>query len=125
MGALGGILTALSVTEAESVVVVACDLPFLEADLLEALIAASAGHDAAWVRTARGVEPLVACYRRTARAAVRARVDAGQLKAADLATAIDIAELGPEAIIRYGPIDRLLANVNTPADYARVQYGSS
>jgi molybdopterin-guanine dinucleotide biosynthesis protein A len=125
IGAIGGILTALTVSSAESIVVVACDLPFLESDLLAALVDASAGHDAAWVRTARGVEPLVACYRRSARDPIRGRIETGQLKAADLALAIDVAELGPDEVARYGPLDRLLANVNTPADYARVQYGSS
>ena len=125
IGAIGGILTALTVSPAESVIVVACDLPFLEPNLLEALVDASAGHDAAWVRTARGVEPFVACYRRSARERVRARIETGQLKAAELAQAIDIAELGPDEVARYGPLERLLANVNTPADYARVQYGSS
>ncbi len=36
-GSLGGILTAL-ITEANAVLVVACDMPFVTAELLEALI---------------------------------------------------------------------------------------
>jgi molybdopterin-guanine dinucleotide biosynthesis protein A len=64
MGVIGGIFTALDVTEADAVVVVGCDLPFLDAGVLAELVRLAATADGAWVRTARGPEPLIACYRR-------------------------------------------------------------
>jgi molybdopterin-guanine dinucleotide biosynthesis protein A len=124
-GVLGGIHTALGVARADAVLVVACDMPFLDLHVLARLVDLSVGHDGAWVRTSKGVEPLVACYRQHARAAVRARIDEGHLKAADLGVVLDMAELGPDELARFGAPDRLLANVNTPEDYARVQYRSS
>jgi molybdenum cofactor guanylyltransferase len=124
-GALGGIDAALTAARHDAVIVVACDLPFLDADLLRRLVDLSANRDGAWVRSARGVEPLIACYRRQAQPRIRARLEAGRFKAADLATVLDVAEVGPDDLARFGPPDRLLANINTPDDYARVQYGSS
>ena len=120
IGAIGGIYTALSVSAADATVVVACDLPFLEAGLVRALVEGSAGHDGAWIRTAHGIEPLIASYRRQARERVRAQIDAGRLKAADLGLVLDMAEIGADEVARFGPPDRLLANVNTPEDFARV-----
>jgi hypothetical protein len=76
---------------------------------------------AAWVRTPRGPEPLLACYRQSARETIRREIDAGRLKASDLDTALDIAAMGLEEVERFGPADRLLANINTPDDWERIR----
>ncbi len=102
--------------------VVACDLPFLDDRLLSELVRRAEPADGAWVRTTRGVEPLVACYQRHARAAILAEIQAGRLKASDLGTALRLAEIAPSELDRFGSADELLTNVNTPEDYARVQY---
>ena len=121
-GALGGVYTALEVASGDPVITIACDLPFLVAALLSRLVELSAGADGAWVRSARGVEPLVACYRRSARGAIRGAIDAGRLKAGDLGAILHLVEMPIAEVARFGAPDRLLANVNTPDDYARVQY---
>jgi molybdopterin-guanine dinucleotide biosynthesis protein A len=123
-GALGGIYTALSVATGDPVLTIACDMPFLEAGLLLRLIERSSGFDAAWVRSDRGVEPLVACYRKSAGAIVGGEIASGRLKAGDLGHVLRIAELGMADVAEFGPPARVLANVNTPADYARVQYSA-
>jgi molybdopterin-guanine dinucleotide biosynthesis protein A len=122
-GALGGIYTALLHATTDRVLVVACDLPFLHAGLLTRLIERSEAGDAAWARSDIQAQPLLACYRRDAHARIRSQIDAGHLRATDLAHTLDIVEIGPDEIVTYGPPERLLANLNTPADYARVQYG--
>jgi len=120
-GALGGIYTALEATSADRVLVVAGDLPFLSEALLRELAARAGDHDGAWVDTARGAEPLLACYRRHAAARIRAALDAGDFKAAHLDRYLRMASIDETALARFGPIDELLANVNTPEDYARIQ----
>jgi molybdopterin-guanine dinucleotide biosynthesis protein A len=125
LGAIGGIDAALHATALDQVIVIACDLPFLTSDLLRHLVVLSAGHDGAWVRTSRGVEPLIACYRAAARARVAAYIDAGGRKAAGLGNLLHMAELTSPDLDRFGAPDQLLANINTPDDYARVQYGSA
>ena len=111
LGAIGGIYTAVDAAPADRVITVACDLPFLETAWLEQLVELSTGRDGAWIRTARGPEPLVACYRRRARAAIKAQIDAGDLTAAHLGRVLNLAELDAP--------DRLLVNINTPEDYDR------
>ena len=120
-GAIGGIDAALHATTADRIIVVACDLPFLHAGVLGRLIDLAGRGDGAWVRTPRGIEPLLACYRPSARVHVRAAIEAGHLKASALGTVLSMAELGLEELAAFGSPDRLLANINTPGDYARVQ----
>jgi molybdopterin-guanine dinucleotide biosynthesis protein A len=120
-GALGGILTALESTSADRVLVVACDLPFLTEGLLRALLTLAESGDGAWVETPRGPEPLVACYRQSARGPVRAAITTGRLKAADLGQHLRLHALAGDALSAFGAPAHLLDNLNTPEDYARVQ----
>lgn len=120
-GAIGGIYTALVISPSERVIVVACDLPFLTAPLLQRLVDLAATADGAWIRGPKGVEPLVAVYQRAAEPAVREAIEAGRFKAADLGQVLAMAELPIDAVAAFGPPERLLANVNTPDEYARIQ----
>jgi molybdopterin-guanine dinucleotide biosynthesis protein A len=120
-GVLGGIYTALAVAPPGRVIVVACDMPFLHAPLLRRLAELAIGHDGAWVHTARGIEPLVACYQTTAAPTIRAAIDGGRLKAADLVDRLNMAEIGDGELATFGTPARLLANVNSADDLARVQ----
>ena len=121
IGAIGGLYTALEVAREELVFAVACDLPFLDAGVLTALADLASGADGAWVRTPRGVEPLLACYRRSARVTLRREIEAGRLKLADLGAALDMRELAGAELARFGPVDRLVANVNSPQEHAKIE----
>jgi molybdopterin-guanine dinucleotide biosynthesis protein A len=120
-GAMGGLLTALEAASTDLVIVVACDQPFLDEGMLRRLVELSAAGDGAWVRTPGGVEPLLACYRREARATIRAEIENRRLKLADLGSRLRMAELDADELARFGAPGRLLANINTPDDYARIQ----
>ena len=121
VGALGGILTALESTTADRVIVVACDMPFLVPGLLRALTVLAESGDGAWVRTTRGPEPLIACYRQAARDRIREAVETGDLKAASLDQRLQLRELTEQDVAAFGSVELLLANLNTPEDYAQVQ----
>jgi molybdopterin-guanine dinucleotide biosynthesis protein A len=114
-GALGGLYTALISARADWIVVIACDMPFITSTALDQLVteAAAADADGAWARSARGVEPLFACYRTTAAPRLRALVDAGERRLAAAGNVLTMREVDVDA--------RVLTNVNTPEDYARVQ----
>jgi molybdopterin-guanine dinucleotide biosynthesis protein A len=120
-GAMGGLHTALEMSPADRVIVVPCDMPFLHEGLLGRLVELAGEADGAWVRTAHGVEPLLACYQRATRAAVKEAIDAGRLKLADLACVLRMREMDAAAVAAFGPADELLANVNDPADYGKVE----
>jgi molybdopterin-guanine dinucleotide biosynthesis protein A len=122
VGPMAGLCTALLSASGDPVIVVACDQPFLNAALLRELCTRARGQDGAWVRSDRGVEPLMAAYHRTAAPAIRSAMEAGTRRMQDLGSVLQMAEIGGADLARFGRIDDLVANVNTPGDYARVQY---
>jgi molybdopterin-guanine dinucleotide biosynthesis protein A len=120
-GAIGGIYTALVRATAARVLVVGCDLPFLHEGVLTRLVALAGDADGAWIETSRGPEPLLACYRTSAAAAIRDEIVQGNLRAADIGRVIQMAVLSEAELADFGPVAQLLANLNSPDDYARVQ----
>jgi len=125
-GPLGGLYTALLDATHERVLVLACDLPFVTAALLQRLVAESGTGpeddviDAVVPRSARGLEPLCALYRRRCAGAALARIERGDLSVAGLLADLRVHELGPEALAPYDD-GSLFENVNTPHDHARAR----
>jgi molybdopterin-guanine dinucleotide biosynthesis protein A len=117
--ALRGVASALAAASCERVLVVATDLPLLSADVLLALVAWPEA-DAVVPRTASGLHPLCALYRRDPVLAVaRDRLADGRLALRGLLDAIDTATLEEADLARVDPDGTALLNVNTPEDLAR------
>jgi len=122
-GPLGGVFTALADARHAWVIVLACDLPFVPAAVLERLAAESrTGEqvDAIVPRTHRGLEPLCAAYRATCEGHARALIARGERRMTAFVAGLRVRELGPEALAPYDG-ETLFENVNTPHDYARAQ----
>lgn len=115
-GPLGGIYTAICAAATDRTLVVACDMPFLRADLLAYLIDAADGYDAAVPRTADGYQPLCAVYSKACAAPIRERINRGELKVVGLLADVRVREIGPEELAGFDP-GRAFVNVNTPDDY--------
>jgi molybdopterin-guanine dinucleotide biosynthesis protein A len=108
-GPLAGIEAGLLEASADQVLVVAGDLPWVEAGLLRSLVGGLAGADAAAAVGDHGPEPLLAAYRRDpALAAATRLLDAGERRARAL-----LDELTVTTVADSGGSTR---NVNEPAD---------
>ena len=122
-GPLAGIASALSLTNAPWNLILACDLPYLTAAWLDWLLARAMESDAQILlpRTARGLEPLAAVYRRECAATIIAELQRGVRKVTDALSALRV-EIVPE--YEWGSLDpggRVLTNMNTLADYEEAQ----
>jgi molybdopterin-guanine dinucleotide biosynthesis protein A len=122
-GPLGGLHAALCAARGDPIFVVACDMPFLEAPLVRHLLELAAGADAAVPRTDRGYHPLCAAYARTCLPAVERRLAEGRLTMIDLLDDLRIETLEAAGIDAFGPHRRLLANINSPAEYRELDTG--
>ena len=118
-GPLAGISTALTATHSRWNLIVACDLPYLSEKWLDWLISrALHSHGEAVVpRTARGIEPLAAVYRRECAAPIAAAFKQGVRKVSDA-----IEELRVDFVYarEWRTIDQsglILKNMNAPRDY--------
>lgn len=119
-GALGGLYTALCEAATPYVLVLACDLPFVSARVMERLAALADGKaDAVVPRTADGVQPLCAVYARRLKNRVRRHIESGHLKVQDLLAAVRVRELGPDDLASLDPTGHSFFNVNTPGDVGR------
>ena len=122
-GPLGGVYTALIDARGDRVLVLACDLPFVSAALVERLAAESEAAeeiDAVVPRTARGLEPLCAVYRTRCAAEARARLARGDLRMTAFVAALHRRELDASVVAGQDG-GTVFENVNTPHDYARAR----
>jgi molybdopterin-guanine dinucleotide biosynthesis protein A len=120
-GPLGGLDAALAVARDSHLVVVACDMPFVTAQFLSFLLSLTADHDIVVPRTERGYHPLCAVYARTCGAAVARRLAAGALAVRGLFEEMRVRVVTDEELDAFGDRARLLANVNTAAEYEELE----
>ena len=123
-GALGGLYTALRAASHPLVGVVACDMPFLNPDLLaferEKLMGTKA--DIVIPETSSGLEPFHAVYRRsTCLEPVKSALDAGKWRVDAWFNQIKLLALTSEEMRLYDPHLVSFWNVNTPEDLLQAQ----
>jgi molybdopterin-guanine dinucleotide biosynthesis protein A len=120
-GPLGGLHTALSEARGDATIVIACDMPYVTAPFLGHLLALAGDADAVVPRTERGYHPLCAAYTAACLAPAAARLADGRWKMSDLLEDIRVRLVTAEEIDAFGQHHRLLANVNTPAEYGDLE----
>lgn len=120
-GSLGGIFSGLSAAREDWGLVVACDLPFLNAKLLRHLLGLRQGFDAVVpVRQGR-FEPTHALYSRACLPHIERRLQAGALKISGFFEDVRVNYVPEEQI---GRVDRdflSFINVNTPGDLEKAR----
>jgi molybdopterin-guanine dinucleotide biosynthesis protein A len=119
-GPLGGLDAALAAARDDVLVLIACDMPFVTAELLQHLIALTREADAVVPWTERGYHPLCAAYTRACRPAIAARLRERRLEMIGLFEDIRMRAVTAGELDAFGEHRRLLANVNTPADYDEI-----
>ncbi len=121
VGPLGGIFTALRAAVQDRVLVVACDMPFLNPGLLEHLLNLAPARDVVLPRPEGGGEQLHAVYRRTCIEPIRRQLDRGDYKIDRFFEGVDVRYVDEEELRRYDPDLRSFRNVNTAEDWEEAQ----
>ena len=119
-GPLGGILTALRATRAAVVVVLACDMPDIDAGTVGALVAGLAATPEADVALAVAggrIQPLTGAYRQRAGAALAEAFEAGERSVRAALRRLTVAEV-------TGLRADALRDVDRPADLRRYAHPS-
>ena len=116
-GALGGILTAVSL-DPSPVVCVAWDMPFVPSSLLRRLAAELDGVDAVLPASGgrRGLEPMCAGYGPACGPAIRTALSTGDLRAIAFHSAVRTCILPAETVAEFGDPSTLFFNVNSQDD---------
>ena len=123
-GALGGLFTALSQATQPLVAVIACDMPFASASLLEYQVRMleQQAVDICIPMLPDGYEPLHAVYRRdTCLPAVEWALDNDQWKVISWFPKVRVLTLSADECRKYDPAGLAFSNVNTPQELAEAQ----
>ena len=133
-GPLGGLYTAVASATLPIVGVVACDMPFASASLLEmathllveeeadVVIARVAPRAERAGKTDEGYEPFHAIYRRaTCVPAIQSAIDADKWKVIAWFPLVKVRELTPTEVAAADPSGRAFWNVNTPEEFAEAE----
>ena len=115
-GALGGIATGIGAAANDRVLVAACDLPFLDPDVLRLLVQRAAGQVAVVPRVGGELQALHALYTKGCLPTMESALAAGRLRVADVLRELDVLEIGEDELRLAGPHLASFTNVNTPDD---------
>jgi molybdopterin-guanine dinucleotide biosynthesis protein A len=117
-GSLGGLYTGLYSATHPRVFAVACDMPFLNSELVHYMATLNEGADVVMARLVTGLQPMHALYSKRCLGPLEAMARSGNLKVQNLVSVTDLnVRLVSEAdLIRFDPQLLSFQNINTPAD---------
>ena len=120
-GALVGIYSGLRESNSTHSLVVGCDMPFLNIDLLHHLMSLSTGFDVVIPRVDRKLEPLHAVYSKDCISPIESRLKEGDLKISDFIDAMKVRYVEQDEIDRFDPQHLSFMNVNSETDLERAK----
>ncbi len=119
-GPLAGICTGLLASKFPYSIVVACDMPFLNVELLRYMIELSEGFDVVIPRSGeRMIEPLHAIYSRSCINTIRAELERDHLKISRVLDILRVRYVEQEECQKFDPQHLSFFNVNSMVDLKR------
>lgn len=118
-GPLGGLHAGLRAASFERCVAVGCDMPFLTAKILRALLDLGASYDAAVPRAADGLHPLLAAYSRRCLRAIEQRLRSDERRVVSFLDQVRVRWIAEDELRPFDPDLQCLFNINTWQDYRR------
>jgi molybdopterin-guanine dinucleotide biosynthesis protein A len=120
-GALVGLASGLAASKADYNLAVACDMPFLNQDLIRYMLGLRDGFDLVVPRLDGLVEPLHAVYAKSCLAPMERLLKQGQRRIDALFEQVRVRYVEAEEVDRFDPRHLSFFNVNTRADLERAQ----
>jgi molybdopterin-guanine dinucleotide biosynthesis protein A len=120
-GALGGIYTALQAAPTIYVFCVACDMPFFNSDLLQAMVVQSEAYDALVPCLPDGLHPLHAIYSKHCLSSIETLLRQNRLKISGFFPLVNIRYLNTEDIQPFDPHFESFINLNTWEDVEKAR----
>ncbi|MFC1496614.1 molybdenum cofactor guanylyltransferase [Candidatus Margulisiibacteriota bacterium] len=119
VGPLGGIYAGLLASDAEFNFITACDMPFINAELVK-YMKKTARSDVLVPSHAGKLEPLCAVYSKNCIPLIERQLRAGDYKIQNFFPEAEVEMVDEETIKKYDPAKATFLNLNTKKDLARV-----
>ncbi len=120
-GPLGGIYTGLNQSTSSYNLVVACDMPFLNRELLRYQLQIAEDYDLVIPRIGNKIEALHAVYTRINISLIEQMLRQNRLSVQELSKMVRVRYVESDEIDRFDPEHLSFFNVNTRADLARAR----
>jgi len=120
-GSLGGIYSGLSAAPTRVAFVAACDMPFINVDLVRYQAKFTRDYDLVIPRTRAGFEPLHAFYSKACLEHIEAELGKNRLAIRGFFGRVRVKEVGSDEITRFDPEEISFFNVNTMADLHKAE----
>ena len=115
-GPLSGIHAGLSAASSFHSLVVACDMPFLNMELLRCMVEMAPGYDVVIPHLGDKLEPLHAIYSKNCLGPIEGLIERGDFKIIHFFPEVRVRYLEREEIERFDPKHLSFLNINTPED---------
>ena len=122
LGPLAGLHTALTNASNPYTLVVACDMPWLNKQLLEHLLSLRTMADVIVPRWDKFPEPLHAVYSKTCLEHIEQNLKLGILKMISFYSSVSVRFVNRDEIQRYDSSGQSFANINSPQDLRLAEY---
>jgi molybdopterin-guanine dinucleotide biosynthesis protein A len=116
-GSLGGIYSAIYHSQTEYILTLACDMPFVNPDLLHYMTSLCPGSFDVIVPRVKGYpQGLHAIYSKACLGPIRARLEADRLKVIGFYDQVQVRYLDESEYVRFDPKGLSFHNINTPQE---------
>jgi len=120
-GSLGGLYSGLAAARGDAAFTVACDMPFLRADVARLVVGRAPEADVVIPRVGEQFETLHAVYGKHCLGPMEERLRAGRLRIVGFFGEVRVLEIPESAIARYADPTVVFMNVNTPEELERAR----
>jgi molybdopterin-guanine dinucleotide biosynthesis protein A len=120
-GTLAGLQTAIQAASGDTVLVVACDMPFVQLDILAHMVSLASGADVVVPRHGEFYEPMQAVYARSCLPAIENALKAGEKRVVSFFPEVRVRTVEDEVLKTLDPDGLSFFNLNTPEDFARAE----
>jgi molybdopterin-guanine dinucleotide biosynthesis protein A len=120
-GSLGGLYTGLKRAGNYYSFCVACDMPFLNPELIALIIEKRHNSDVVIPKTRAGLEPLHAIYSKRCIEPIKKFIERGDFKTSNFLSEVQVTYCGEEEIKKVDPTLTSFMNVNTKKDLFQIQ----
>lgn len=120
-GSLGGIYSGLLAAAGDAAFTVACDMPFLRADVVRLVVERAGDGDVVIPRVGDQLETLHASYAKRCLPHMEERLRAGRLKIVGFFDAVRVVEIPEATVRRLADPTVVFMNVNTPDELAQAR----
>jgi molybdopterin-guanine dinucleotide biosynthesis protein A len=117
LGPLGGLYSGLAVSSCIYSLLMACDMPFINLELLKYMISQINRNDIVIPRSSKGVETLFAIYSINCLESIKRQIDTRHLKLVDILNSHNVRFITREEIQDFDPRELTFININTFEEY--------